>query len=423
MDQSRPFGRPLVVGADHRTSSMAVRDRLFIGADALDAFYADLKASGVEEALVLSTGNRVEVQAIDSGGAAGAIVAALARRSGLEAKEFENQLYRRSGAEAVRHVFSVAATLDDVVIGETRLARLLEESHHHARDAGMCGPELDALLDAAYRAGTRVRRETALGTRPVSIGSAAVQIARDLHGDPSRCTCLLVGAGEMGELVAEALLGAGLGDLVITHPSLRRAEALGRGLDCHVAPFEDLADWLAKSDIVLMALNARQHSIDANMVAAALRRRRRKPIFIIDTGIPGDVEPAVERLEDAFLFDLDDLEKVAREGQASQEDAIADARRIVDEEADRYAADISAGLGSPALDALADRLDDLRAEALERAGGDAARAAGLLADMVFAELARSLGGLGPDSAERAAIERFVAGAFKAGGDAGPENET
>jgi glutamyl-tRNA reductase len=415
MDYACPFGRPVVVGADHRTSSMAIRDRLFIGPDAAAAFDDDLRAAGVGQAVVLSTGNRIEVQAVDQGGAAAKITAALARRAGLDIRDLEGQLYRHAGAEAVRHVFAVAASLDDVVIGETRLARVLEAAHRRAQEAGMCGPELDDLLDAAYRAGARVRRETALGTRPVSIGSAAVGIAHDLHGDASRCTCLLAGAGEMGELIAEALIAAGLGHLVITHPSPRRAEALGRGLDCHVAPFEDLAEWLAKSDIVLLALNARQHTVGEEMVAAALRRRRRKPIFLIDTGIPGDVEPAVERLEDAFLFDLDDLEKVAREGQASQRDAVAEARRIVEEESDRYAAHIAAGLASPVLDAIADRLDDLRAEALARAAGDADKAARLVADLVFAELSRALGGFPPGSAERAAAERFIAGAFKTGG--------
>ncbi len=193
----------------------------------------------------------------------------------------------------------VTAALDSLIIGEPQILGQVKACHRMARDAGMSGSELEALIQAAYGAAKRVRSDTAIGQRPVSIAAAAAQVARDVHGDLGRAACLLVGAGDMGRMVAENLLAGGVGHLTVAHPTEARAQAMARALDCNVASFEALR--LEGADIVVTALGGRRHLLSADMVSAALRRRRRKPMFLVDAAVPGDIDPAVNRIDEAFL--------------------------------------------------------------------------------------------------------------------------
>ena len=273
--------RLVVVGANHRSSSLTLRDHLFIEDTALPAFLERLRASGVGQAMVLSTCDRIEVQAIadDGAAAAGLITEVMAEHAGLVAGKLGEQLYVLAGQEAVEHVFRVTAALDSLVPGEAEVLGQVKAGHNLARDAAMSGSELEAVLQAAYGAAKRVRSETAIGQRPVSIAAAAVQVARDLHGDLDRGTGLLVGAGEMGSMVARSLLSAGLGALTATHPTESRAEAMARELNCHVALFVDLEARLADFDIVIAAHGSRRRMVTADMVSEAVGRRRGNPCF------------------------------------------------------------------------------------------------------------------------------------------------
>lgn len=315
-------GRPLVVGANHRSSSLTLRDALFVEEGMVPDFLSRLRDKGFAQAMILSTCDRVEVQAIDptGEGAQTKIIEALAEHAGIEPKHLANQVYQFFGDEAVRHIFSVVASLDSLVIGEPQVFGQVKDAHRWSKDAGMVGSEMESLLQAAYGAAKRVRTETRIGEGPVSIASAAVQVAKNLHGDLSRCSALLIGGGEMGELVSESLSGENIGRTVVIHPSPLRAENLARTMECQMSEFENLEAEMAQADILLAALNRRKERVvTAPMVKAALKARKRKPIFLIDAGIPGDVEPAVADIDGAFLYDLNDLEQVAMEGRASRE--------------------------------------------------------------------------------------------------------
>ena len=384
-DRSTLVDQVLVVGANHRSSSLMLRDRLFVEERALPAVLGRLRDAGVHQAVVLSTCDRVEVQAVDDHPeeAMARITGVLANHAEIAPNDMAGQVYTMTGREAVRHIFAVAGSLDSLVIGEPQVLGQVKASHRQSTEAGLTGTGLEAVLQAAYGTAKRVRTETAVGERPVSIASSAEEIARGLHGDLSDCVGLLIGAGDMGELVAEDLIKAGLGTLRVTHPSDSRADGLARRLACHVAGFDDLPALLAESDIVLTSMGARRHVVTADMVQAALAARRHRPVFLVDTGIPGDVDPAVERIDDAFLYDLNDLEKVAMEGRASREAESGAAWRILDQEVDRFLRGQTERAAVPALSRLKSFFEAARTQALADAGDDAEKATHLLVNRLL----------------------------------------
>lgn len=377
--------RPLVVGANHRSSSMRLRDRLFVEESAVPAFLARLREAGIEQALVLSTGIRIEVHAIhgDHDAAAPTILDAMADHAGVARADLDDQTYIHSDHLAVRHIFAVASALDSLTVGDALILSQVSDSHRLARQEGMSGPDLDGIIEAAQQVAERVQGETAVSRRAVSIASAAVQVARDLHGDLDRRSALLVGAGELGEVVTRDLMKAGLGGLTVTHPRETRAERLSRAFDCHRTPFDTLADALAGADIVITALGGRRRIVDRDLIRAALKKRRRKPMFLIDTAVPGDVEPSVHEEDGAFVYDADDLERVAMEGMTSREAEAADAWRIVDEEVAAFVAGWQQDLDDPAPASLRRHLEGLRAAALAEANGDAVEATRLLTERLL----------------------------------------
>ncbi len=420
-NRSDSTARALVVGANHRSSSLSLRDRLFVEDSQIPAFLEGLRRAGVGQAVMLSTCDRVEVQAIAGEGAdvAPLIAAAMAGHAAIDPGELAGQTYVLNGETALRHIFAVAASLDSLMIGEPQVLGQVKAGHRLARDAGMVGSQLETVLQAAYGAAKRVRSETTIGQRPVSMSAAAVQAARDLHGDLSRCAGMLIGVGDMGRLVASDLLAAGLGGLTVAHPTEPRAEDMARDLGCHVASFETLGGRLAEADIVITSLGSRRHVLSADMIEAALRRRRRKPVFLIDTSVPGDVEPAVMRIDEAFLYDLNDLERIAMEGRAIREEESAAAWRIVEEEVAGFLRGRAERAAVPALTLLRGHFEAVRQGALDEAGGDADKATRLVVGRLLHGPSRALreyasGGAG-DGEGLEAAERLLRRLFGLGG--------
>jgi glutamyl-tRNA reductase len=375
-------GSLIVIGANHRSSTMLLRDRLYISETALPSFYKRLREAGFDQAIILSTTDLTEIiltaPSTSLKEAAAEVIKLLSAHAGESRSEIESQTYTLSDQEAVRHLFAVAAALDSLVIGDTQQLGQLRTAHRLARINAMTGDYLDTLIVAAQKTAERIGRETEIGQRPVSIAAAAVQVARDLHGDLGHSSCLLVGAGEMGEMLASSMRSAGLGNLMVTHPSASRADTLGQHLNCHVGVMENLAQLLIQSDIVLTAMNTRRFILDAEALKTATKARRRKPIFVIDTGVPGDVDPAVETLEDVFLYTLDDLERVTREGRASRAEEAETAWAIVDDEAGKVKFN-NINPTDSVEDSAVD-IESLRQAALKEANGDAEKATRLLLD-------------------------------------------
>ena len=410
---------PLVlVGASHRSASAALRERLFVDEAEFGDVYRRLRAAGVGQALVLSTCDRVEVHAVsdDADAAARSITGVLAARSGLDPVELSASLYSLAGKAAARHLFAVAASLDSLVIGEPHVLGQVKTSHRIANAAGMAGGELGFLLQAVYEVAKRVRSETALGARPVSIAAAAVEVAREIHGSLGARGALLIGVGEMGELVARQLRDAGLGRLMVTHQAMGRAEALARRLDANVQPIEALADGLAAADIVITTVGLGAHIVTREMMLTVLKRRRMRPVFVIDLAVPPDADPAVSDLDGAFVYDTGDLEGVARAGLAEREAAEEEAWRLIEDGLAAYLRGRSARAAAPAVVALREHFEAARERVLDEVDGSGAAAATrLLINRLLhgpSEALREIASGDENGAERAAAERLLDRLFR-----------
>lgn len=370
----------LVIGANHRSSSLALRDRLFLDEPEVIPFLDKLKDDGVEQCLVVSTCDRVEVHCVDHNPARAheLIVARLAERAELDTHTISSQLYVHEGKEAVRHIFRVAASLDSLMVGEPQVVAQVKDAHRLAVEAGSVGAELERIFQAAYGTAKRVRTETAVGERPVSIASVAVQIAKELHGDLTRCRGLLIGAGDMGELTAQNLIEAGLADFTCIHSFAGRAQRIARHLSCHFDDFDNRNRLACEADIIVTSMNKRSRVVSADMVTKALQFRKNKPIFLIDTGIPGDVDPAVNDVDGAFLYDLHDLERVAMEGRASREAEARAASAILDKDLHEFFRGKEERTAVPLVSSLRDRFETERQAVLALHGNDADKATRLL---------------------------------------------
>jgi len=356
---------PFVVGATHRSSGLALRDRLFIDDSAMPDLFRRLREAGIRQAIVLSTCDRVEVQGMSESPreAIDTVCGIFADRAGEEPAAIAGEIDVLSGDAAVRRIFGVAASLESQVIGEPQVLGQVKAGHRLAARYGMVGPQLETLLQAAYMAAKRVRTETPIAERSVTLASGAVQLARDLHGELTEVQGLILGLGDMGDLIGGQLRLAGVGRMVLTGPS-RRSESEARRMGCNFVPFEALDDALAEADIIVTASGSGRYLVTAEAMSRALQRRRHRPVLVIDGGVPGDVEPSVHDLEDAFVYSLDDLEMVARRNLAGREAAAEDAWRIVDEAVAAWHRSRAERDAVPTLVALRDRFDAIRDEVL-----------------------------------------------------------
>lgn len=423
----------VVVGANHRSSTVTLRDIIFVEDAKVPALLRELGERGFAQALLLSTCDRVEVQglAADPEAAHGAVAAALAAGAGLDPATLQGQLYRLSAEEAVRHIFAVSASLDSAVLGEPQVLGQVKASHRLAREAGTVGPELEAALQAAYGAAKRVRTETAIAAGPVSIVATAVELAREVHGELAPLAGLLIGTGDMGQLMAEELQRAGLGRLTVAAARPARAEALARQLGAHYTDVATLAATLREADVVIACAGTGRYVVTGEMMEQVLRRRRRRPVYLIDLGVPSDIEPSVNRIDDAYLYDLGDLERVALAGQAGRVEAAEAAWRIIDDEVAAFLRARAGRAAVPALVALRRHFETVRERVLGEAGAaDAAEATRLLINRLLhdpSEVLRALAADEGEGHERALAERLLRRLFRLGPPAGrrpdKENDT
>ena len=375
-----PTGRAFVIGANHRTSGLSVRDRLFVVDANVPEFLNALRQTGLRDGLLLVTCDRVEVLGIHSEPEIlfSSIIKTFATHAEMPEAELCEILYVREGPAAVRHLFSVTASLESLVIGEPQVFGQVKAAHRMAKDADMVHGAFEGLLQSAYGAAKRVRTETAIGERPVSIASAACGVARSLHGGLERLSVAVIGGGEMGELMARQFKDNGVKALTVSHPNPARITQLANRLECHITPYEKLVGALAEADIVICAMGSRRYSLSVDMVRGALKARRNRPQLIIDTAIPGDVEPAVNRIDDAFLYELSDLERVALEGLTSREAESEAAKVLIEEAVADYLKDHVSRDAVPVLKQLRRHFEATQQTVLDDHSNDAARATELL---------------------------------------------
>jgi glutamyl-tRNA reductase len=406
---SDPAARLLIAGLSHRSAPAHARERLFVEDVDRPRLLADLRAAGFGQAVAIATCERVEVATLSEEPARDelAIGALLAGWADMDRDAANQALSIHRGHAALRHLFAVAASLESVVVGEPQVLGQLKDSHRAAADAGVVGPELEQMLQAAYTVAKRVRSETALTQQPVSIAAAAIKVARQIHGDLRRTNALLLGLGEMSDLMAAQLNESGVARMVLAHPTRRRADAGARRLGCHARDWDEIDAALTEADVVVAALGEGRYILDAARMRRALKARRQRPMFVMDAAVPADVEPAVDQLDSAFVYDLNDLEQVAQEGRAKREAAALAAWRVVDEELDAYARREVGREAVPAVTALRRHAEGLRAEVLASGKLDASAATRLLINRLLHAPTQVLREAAQDPAERAALERSL----------------
>ena len=360
-----------VAGLSHHSAPVEIRELLALESDKLREILADVTGGTCAEAMIVATCNRVEVYGAAEvpGEARDAIFTRLGAHRGVALSTVAPLLYTRTDDEAVLHVFRVTSSLDSMVLGEPQILGQVKDAFGLAQAVGTVGPVLHSLMSRAFAVAKRVRSETEIGRLAVSISFAAVELARKIFGSLEGKSVLLVGAGEMSELAARHLIDHGALPVYVTNRTWSRAQELARSLGGTAVPFEDLHDTLALVDIAITSTAAPEPIIRASAVRDLLHARRARPLFLIDIGVPRNVEAAVNQLDNAFCYDIDDLRSVVeanlRERQREAQRALA----LVEREVRQFAARLGELEVVPTIVSLREKLEAIRRAELEKALG------------------------------------------------------
>lgn len=358
----------LVVGVSHRTAPLEVREALAFPKERMaEALERLRREAGLDEALILSTCNRVEVYARAADhGAAQAVPAFLAGYHGRPLADLQPHLYVLEDEQAVRHVFRVAASLDSMVLGEPQILGQVKEAYELASQAGSLGSALNALRNRSLQAAKRARSETGIGQNAVSVSYVAVELAKKIFGDLRGKHVLLVGAGKMSALAAKHLVRGGALATVVGGRTLARAEELAAALGGRAVPLELLKDEMAKADIVISGTGAPGLVIQRSDAEHARKARGRRPLFLIDIAVPRDIDPDVAKLSGVFLYDLDDLKAVAEANLRERQKEASAAESLVEDEIREFLAWQRSLDVVPLLVELRRRGDEIRKAELEK---------------------------------------------------------
>jgi glutamyl-tRNA reductase len=358
-----------LVGINHRTAPVEVRERMHIPESSLAQAVSDLiHREGIREALILSTCNRVEVMtsAEDSVDAEPIIQQFLADHHRCELAPYQRFFFRCQQQEVVRHLFRVASSLDSMILGEPQILGQLKRAYALAQEAGGLNGSLKEIASQALAVGRRVRRETALGSAAVSVSYAAVELAKKIFGSLEGRTIFVIGAGKMSELAAKHLLRSGASAIYVTNRTYERAVQLAAAFHGTAIAFEELFEHLPKADIVISSTGAAGYVVNKENVARILSARRNRPVFFVDIAVPRDIDPLVNELDNAFVYDIDDLGHVVEANKKQREREAVWAEEIVQEEIPKTMRRLAARDLVPTIVALEDRLNAIRVGEVER---------------------------------------------------------
>ncbi len=361
----------VLVGLNHKTAPVEVRERLAFSDEALAGHLRRLvDGEVVREGLIVSTCNRVEVLAAAST-ARGADAASrlgdfLGEARSVPPEAFAGHLYTHTDEAAVRHLFRVASSLDSMVVGEPQVLGQVRRAYTLAVEAGTAGKVLHRLVHHALRVAKRVRTETGIAASAVSISYTAVELGRKIFGSLKGATVLLVGAGEMAELAAQHLVGAGASRLLVANRTYETARKLADRFGGEAVSFDALGEYLREADVVLCSTGAPHYVITHEMAAAAREARQNRPAFFIDISVPRNVDPEVGRLDNLFVFDVDDLEAVVASNIREREREAERAELIVESEVMQFQQALRHLDIGPTVGALKDRLRRIAREEFER---------------------------------------------------------
>ncbi|HXC92499.1 MAG TPA: glutamyl-tRNA reductase, partial [Geobacteraceae bacterium] len=359
----------VVVGLSHKTATVEIREKLAFSPTQMEKPLSALVAlDGITEGVIVSTCNRVEVYVTtkDIAGGIARVKRFLSDYHNFPLETLEQHIYAIHGEDAIRHVFRVASSLDSMVVGEPQILGQIKTSYGYAAEYKSSGIILNRFLHKAFSVAKRVRTETKIASSAVSVAFAAVELARKIFNDLSDKTVMLIGAGEMCELAAKHFLNSGVRGLMVTNRTFERAERLADEFEGKAVRFDDLFDQLHKADIILSSTGAPHTIIGAGDLEAVMRRRRQKPMFFIDIAIPRDIDPAVNNVENVYLFTVDDLQEVVASNLQQRSEEAKRAEEIVNEEIGQFFKWLSSLDVTPTIVALRSKFDEIRRAELEK---------------------------------------------------------
>lgn len=358
----------LVLGINHRSAPIAWRERVAFSDEAARAALPALTAlPGVAEAALINTCNRTELLAQVEADRESMLAEWLHAHQSLTAGSLDEFLYRHRDGDAVRHLFRVASGLDSMVLGEPQILGQLKDAWRLAHESGTLGTQLERLFQQSFSVAKRVRTETAIGRHPVSVAYCAVKLAQDAFTDLTQATVLLIGAGETIELALRHLEQAGVGRVLIANRTQANAQALAQRTGAFALALSDLDRHLHEADIVISATGAQQRVLERAQIAAALKTRRRKPMFLLDLAVPRDIDPECATLEDAFLYGVDDLKQIIQRNMDQRRAGAREAEALIELQVEHYRIWARAQGSAGPLRRLRAEGEQARSEALAKA--------------------------------------------------------
>lgn len=383
----------ITLGLSHHSAPVEARERLAFTDAELPAALARLRAlAGVEEAAILSTCNRTEILAVAEPELAPRLIEWWRRELNAPAGLIEQFVYTHRDQAAVLHSLRVAAGLDSMVVGEPQILGQMKDSFALANESKALGPVLSRLFQHAFAVAKVVRSRTQVGAHPVSVAYAAVQMARQIFADLGQQTALLIGAGETVQLIARHLRGQGIGRIVVANRSLERAEKLAREIHGYAIALSDLPAYLGDADLVVSSTAAREHVVEQAAMKLALKKRRRKPVFMIDLAVPRDLDPRIAELEDVYLYTLDDLRNVIAANLQARAEAAKQGEALVEDYARQFTRWLESRDAGQVIRVLREQARAHRDEVLEKArrklasGASADEVLGFVADTLSNKL-------------------------------------
>ena len=329
----------LAVGINYNTAPLSIRERLAFPAEILSHALTELRQTqGINEAAILSTCNRTEFYCQTETNSLKTLINWIANNRQLQDSEFIPYLYSHTDSQSIRHMFRVACGLDSMILGEPQILGQMKTAYQHANDAGTLGKDLGKLFQHTFSAAKKVRTDTAIGSSPVSVAFAAVRLAQQIFADLNQQTAILIGAGETIELTARHLHQQGIKQIIIANRTYEKAHALAIQFDGYAIALSELATHLAEADIIVSSTASQLPILGKGMVESAIKKRKHKPIFMVDLAVPRDIEPEVEQLADVYLYTVDDLQNAINESLDSRRQAAEQAEEIIDTQVEYFLA-------------------------------------------------------------------------------------
>ncbi len=363
------MSRPEIVllGVNHKTAPVEVREKLALKEEEIPPLQLFSELPCCREAVFLSTCNRVEIIACtDTPESLNEVRNLWTGRAGIVEAEAGKCLYEYHGEEAVQHLFRVASSLDSMIVGEPQILGQLKDAYRQAAEAGSAGPILNRLLHRAFSVAKRIRTETRIASQAVSISYAAVELAKKIFGDLKGKNALLIGAGEMAELAAQHLKTNGVSGLAVANRTLQRAVDLAKTLGGTAVSLDELEEELVRADIVISSTGAPNIVVTADQVRSIMRPRRHRLLFFIDIAVPRDIDPAVNSIENVYLYDIDELKEVVEENRAEREKEARKAGRMVEEEVIKFLGWMDSLDIVPVIRQLMAKGEEVRTQELEK---------------------------------------------------------